>query len=119
MKTNPKIDPIPKPFTISELKQKFSANWQYVFRARRQGYAKVVEDMLQRLTNILPFGARLHRRVGPGAKNNKGDGTPGFLAKVGITFYKMQDIIKNVKGQIESFHGVGMNGELTKAWVWH
>ena len=119
VKSDPATCANPQPFKISELKQKFSARWRYVFRARRQGYAKVVEDLLQALTNILPFGIRLHRRVGAGAKRHRLDGEPGFLAKVGITFYKMTNIVTNDKGQIIYFDGVGLDGKLTRAWVWH
>ena len=56
----------------------------------------MVEDIL---TNVLPFGIRLHHRAGAGAKHHRFDGIPGFLAKVGITSYKMTNIVKNDKGR--------------------
>ena len=114
VKSDPTTCSNPQPFTIGELKQKFSASWRYVFRARRQGYAKIVEDMLQRLTDALPFGVRLHRRVGAGARQHKSDGNPGFVAKTGIAFYKMTNIVRNDKGLIVCFDGVGLDGRLTK-----
>ena len=79
----------------------------------------MVEDMLHLLTNVLPFGIRLHRRACAGGRHHRFDGKPGFLVKVGITSYKMTNIVKNDKGQIVSFHAVGLDGTLTRAWVWH
>jgi hypothetical protein len=62
----------PKPFAISELEHLVSAEWQHVFRARKQFHTKHVEDQRQSLADVLPFGARLHSRRGAGARNNRG-----------------------------------------------
>ena len=109
----------PRPFTIKDLKHKFSAGWEYVYKARAKRYARHVEDQIQFLTDPLPFGVRLHRVVGKGARTSKWDGLPGFLVKTGIAYYKITQLVWDDKGKLVSLCGVGRDGKLTKAWIWH
>ena len=90
-----------------------------MYRARAQRYSKNVEDQIQFLTHKLPFGVRLHRVAGAGARNSKFDGLPGFLVKTGIAYYKITQLVWDDKGNFVSLCGVGRDGKLTKAWVWH
>ena len=80
---------VPEFFTHGELQDGFCAEWEYVFYHRMTGYARKVEDYLQKLIDPLAFGLELHRVVGAGARTCVADGMPGYLARIGICTYKL------------------------------
>ncbi len=107
-----------QPFTIRELEYFFSAETEIIYKARITCASKVIEDNGQAATDMLPFGIRLHRRQGAGARTNPGDGLPGFISKAGLTVYHVTNVEVDKTGRIVSLCGVGRNGEHTKAYVW-
>ena len=108
-----------QPFSIRELEYFFSAETEIFYKSRITCASKVIEDRAQEESDILPFGARLHRRKGAGARTNKGDGMPGFVSKVGVTVYHVTNLEHDAQGRIKSLYGVGRHGERTKAYIWH
>ena len=95
--------------------------FEYVFEHRVTYYARAVEDYLQKLIYPLPFGLELHRRVGYGVRTSKEDGIPGYLARVGITTYKLCSHSMEWDGDIlVSVIGANRRGDvLTRAYVCH
>ena len=108
-----------QPFSIRELEYYFSAETDIFYKSRITCASKVVEDNAQEESDMLPFGVRLHRRKGAGARTNKGDGMPGFISKVGVTVYHVTNFERDAQGNIKSLYGVGRNGEHTKAYILH
>ena len=108
-----------RPFTIRELEHFFSAEAEIFYKSRITCASKVIEDSAQEESNMLPFGVRLHRRQGAGARTNKGDGMPGFVSKVGVTVYHVTNLEHDAQGRIKSLYGVGRHGERTKAYILH
>lgn len=51
-------------FTRKELQQHLSAAYEVIYESRWTSCVRVVEDDFQLYTNKLPFGIRIHRRVG-------------------------------------------------------
>jgi hypothetical protein len=51
-------------FTRKELQQHLSAVYEVIYESRWTSCVRVVEDDFQLYTNKLPFGIRIHRRVG-------------------------------------------------------
>ena len=46
---------VPEHFTMTELEDRFSAMWQYVFECRVTQYGRHVEDYLQKMVDSLVF----------------------------------------------------------------
>ena len=94
---------------------------QYVFEHRVTYYARAVEDNLQILIDPLPFGIELHRHVGYGARFCQADGKPGYLARVGVTVYKLRSASMEWSGnRLVSVEGVSRCGKIfTRAYIWH
>ena len=112
---------VPEFFTMGEAEELFSAEWQYVFEHRVTFYVRAVEDDLQTLIDPLPFGIELHRRVGYGARFSPADGMPGYIARVGVTTYKLcSDSMEWSGNKLVSVQGVSRCGKIfTRAYVWH
>ena len=119
LKNDPRLEGDPQHFTVRELKRLFSARSDFFLQSRLTAATKVIEDSAQALYDVLPFGLKLHRRVGAGARTNKSDGVPGFLSKVGVTVYFITAVEFDEQDKMVSLEGVGINGERTKAYVWH
>ena len=112
---------VPEYFSMSEVEDLFSAEWQYVFEHRVTYYVRAVEDSLQTLIDPLPFGIELHRHVGCGSRFSQADGKPGYLARVGVTAYKLRSESMEWSGnRLVSVEGVSRCGKIfTRAYVWH
>jgi len=119
LKNDPRLGGKPRHFTVRELEHFFSGKSAFFHESRLTAAARIMEDNGQQLFDVLPFGLKLHRRVGAGARTNKGDGVPGFLSKAGITVYSVTSLEFDDKDRIISLEGVGIHGERTKAYVWH
>ena len=109
----------PTNFTFKELKHCFSSEVSILKRYRVTRSSRFVEDGCQARTHHLPFGLRLHRRVGYGARRHKKDGLAGFVSMAGMTVYKVTRVEYDERGRIRSLYGIGRDKKLTKAWVWH
>ena len=108
----------PQHFKATELEELFGGEITDLSEYRVTRCARALEDMLQLRINHLPFGIRLHRRVGAGARKHRDDGKPGFVSRCGITTYNICNIEYDDKGRIVSLYGIGRHGQVTKAWVW-
>ena len=113
---------VPEFFTVSELKDGFCAQWEYVFYHRMTWYARKLEDYLQEVIDPLPFGFELHRVVGAGARTCVADGMPGYLARIGVCTYKLVDWEwDELDGdRLVSVTGINKAGDKrTVAYVWN
>ena len=116
---NPNEHEFPKHFTSKELEQKFSATVDTLQEYRVTRCSRFNEDLTQDFIDHLPFGLKLHRQVGMGSRKHRMDGQAAFISKTGLTVYKVKNVEYDRDGRIVSLYGIGLDGSLTKAWVWH
>jgi Sec-independent protein translocase protein TatA len=116
---DPKVHEFPKHFTAKELEQKFSATVDTLKEYRVTRCSRLNEDLTQDFIDHLPFGIKLHRQVGMGRRKHRLDGQPAFISKTGLTVYRIKNVEYDDDGRIVCLHGIGLDGSLTKAWVWH
>ena len=73
----------PMEFSFAAAEQLMHAQHKDIYHANMTMYARDIETMLHAHYNDLPFGVKLWRAVGAGARHRPGDGLDNFMSRTG------------------------------------